>query len=918
MQTNNTQVRNAEFPRIGKGGHWFFQGLEKTARFVSKVWKSVGAWKIPVACTLLCWCAPSRCAADMFDQPEYNRVEAEPTERFYTTPTEEMAALRRREADITASARSDLIAVFADFKAARWNEVIPKMEALIETDPTIMPAWDLLGSAYWRAGRRDDALKLWNRLRTIRPDYPPVYTWLGRAYMLANDLANARACFSKGLQLQHPLHDEDLNYGRVLRWSGALEEAIALLRPLAQAKPDRTDIVRELAAALTSNRDYQEALPLWKQLCTETPTNLLFKAKEAVVLLHTEHPAEALALAREVLQEDAAQLDALGVLADHAQYFSSTQEDALPVLLQMAALTTKPQKQRQLSLRYVNLSVRLNEADPEHFPLERTAGLLASLLEKDPLDTDSRLALGETLAINRNYAAAREQLQWVLDHTSPNNVRALRKLFEIAIVEEKPREAEDMLQRLIHFNPRDPYRHFFLARYHLSQLHYAKALEEVDQLEAEGARGAIAVLLYHGLSTSDNGEILPVSRLTEHIRALKAAGFRFFSANELPRRLAENARLADNTRNNPAEREVCITFDDARRDSMRIGTPVGVAEKVRFSMHIPVGYTENNHPFICTWDMLREYQKAGCWVFGGHSWSAHDRVAIDGQHRVAAALPNHIWNEALGRVETNAEYERRLDHEYGDCQRLIAKELGRGSACNFFAYPFGDIGQLTRCNDTQAPQKNLLHGSQAYACGFIQTLFGYAVATDYPMLYQRYEPSRYQTGAEVVQRVLENHPVTMARVMRATIYALQNKRHAMLENVALLMRDGYPEISLHYLHTNLEYHLNRKIVLPKVEEAPAPGTGAPFPLLTTPDMSGISAQDPDAVPSSMPETQPIPAPQPTLPFPLTPIIAPEKTPVLPEVEPLLVPTNTLPRRKAPAIIGTPERSGLRDLRNPLR
>ncbi len=873
-------------------------GLGKQSAFFSKPWKTAAL------AALLGALAP---AGAFMEQPEYSRNETEPVERDKATLAEEEAALRRRETEVSASARADLLAALNAFKAGRWDEVITQLEALLESDPTVLPAWDLLGNAYWRAGRGGDTFKLWNRLRTIRPDYPPVYNWLGRAYMLSNDLVNARAAYAKSLAMSQPLHDEDLQFGRVLRWSGALEDSIKLLRPMAQAKPDRLDIAREFASALTSNREYEEALPLWQKLRASEPTNLLFKAKEAVALLHTGRPAEALAGANEVLKEDPAQMDALGIKADHAQFFSATPEDALPVLIQMAALTEKPARQRQLTLRYVALYDRMWGVDPASYPLERPAGLLARLVVNDPQDADVRLALGELHLALHQYAAAREQFQWVLDHLNKNNIRALRNLFEIALAEDQQAEAGQFLERLFSFNPRDPYRHYYRARWHLDQTRFAKALEEVDQLEAEGARGAIAVLLYHGLSSSDHGEVLPASRLAEHIRALKAAGFRFVDAHQLPALLARDAEQTAGLRNGTLDREVCVTFDDARRDSLRYGTPVGQAERVRFSMHVPVGYVEGRHPFICTWDQLRDYQKAGCWVFGGHSWDAHERTAIDDQRRTGFALPNHIWLTSQGRLESDEEYAARLAREYGACQRAIARELGRASECNFFAYPFGDLGQLTRSNDKDAPAKNLAACGQAYACGFIQTQFGYALATDQPLLYQRFEPDRADTGADVIRRVLENHPVNLARRLRAEIYAQQDKRRGMLDMLALLVRDGYPAESLAKLHANLERLLGRKFALPTSEDAPAARATAP-PAPPPPTMP-IPQPAAPPVPASGPVTHPPPAANAPLFVPARPAGGEEPEPVA---------TNALPKRATPRASEDSGRGGLRDLRNPLR
>lgn len=891
MQATQRQTRNTGFPRLGKASGRFFHRLEKLTWTVSK------AWKVSAACALACGLAPWSGRADLFDQPEYKTVETEPAERFNATPAEEEAALRRREVDISNSARSELLSALTDFKAGRWDESIQKLEALIEADPTTLPAWDLLGNAYWRAGRGNEAITLWNKLRTIRPDYPPVYQWLGRAYMLSNDLASARNIYAKGLQMGPALLGADLNYARVLRWSGNLEESARILRPLAAAQSNRLDIVRELASALLSNREFEEALPLWQKLLASDPTNLLFKAKTAVALLHTGQPAEAITAAGEVLAADAAQMDALGVMADHAQFQSATPLNALPILLQMIALTEKPARQRQLTLRYVNLYGRLQGDDPSAYPMERPAGLLRRLVEKDPFDADVRLALGETLVICQHYPAAREQFSWVLEHLNPNNIRALRNLFELDLVDDKHRDAEEHLQRMLAFNPRDPYRHYFLARWYIDQGKYSKALEEVDLLESEGSQGAVAVLLYHGLSSSDSGEVLPARRLADHLKELRAAGFRFVTANELPDALKRDAANSAGRRNAPIDRQVCITFDDARRDSMRYGTPIAKECQVRFSMHVPVGYVENKHPFICTWDMLRNYQKGGGWIFGGHTYFAHDRTAIDAQGRLGFALPNHLWLPAAGRLETNEEYAQRLDHEYTACQRALAKELGHGEQCTFFAYPFGDIGQLTRSNDPEAPHKNLAHCAQAFPIGFIQTYFGYAMATDNPLLFQRFEPDRLDDGAAVVRRVLENHPVNMARMLRTEIAALSDKRYLLQETLALLMRDGYPEASVNKLHDKLQRMLGRKFPLPSLDHAPAVVEG-PAPLPAVP-------------------TAPVPTTRELAPAAPTPGTTPQQ-PVLANADPI-APTNTLPRRKSGGSLEAPaDRGGLRDFRNPLR
>ena len=756
------------------------------------------------------------------EQPEYGRVEAETLGGYAHPMPDEGEPYLRQELGVSESVQPLLAQAKAVYSAGHWTEAIAILEGVLAHSPEVMPAWDLLGDSYWMAGRPGDALKLWNRLIRIRPDFAPAYGWLGRAYLMQGDVVAARAAFRKGVELDGLQGVERLNYARVLRWSGDHEAAADLLRPMAQANPGRLDVALELASALLSNRDYEEALPWWQMLQKAEPTNQLIRARGAVALLHTGHVAEALSQAQAVLEANAAELNALGIMADCAQFNGGRPEEALSWLQKMIAAAGHPVRQRQLTLRYVNLYLRLHEKQPEYFPLDGPRAMLRELITREPDDSDLRLALTEALLLDGHFANAREQAQWVLHNLNPNNYRAQRNLFEIALAEEQYAEARGYLDRMIAFNPQNPYRHYFLARWYAAQDNYRKAQAEVDRLDAAGLRGAVAVLLYHGLSSSENGVVVPAKLFREHLLALRNAGFRFVTASKLAGTLAEYAKEPQRFAGGSLDRAVCVTFDDARRDSLRYGTPVGRELGLVFAMHIPVGYVTMQHPFICTWNQLRDYQRTKCWVFGGHSFDAHDRAVVDAEQRLGFALPNHLWLPGANRLETDEEYAQRLEREYEGCREKIAAELGRGQLGSFFAYPFGDIGQLTRSNDPDAPHKNLEHCQRAYSTGFIQTAFGYAVAEDNPLLYQRVEPDRLDSGLALVQRLLENHPVNVARRLRAEFAAAQGKRHLVIDTLCSLARDGYPMADLRKLRQNLEHRLGRTLDIPELDVEPLP------------------------------------------------------------------------------------------------
>ena len=762
------------------------------------------------------------------EQPEYGRIEPAGTEQPPTILLDTQELMQQLQHEVQTSSRRELREAMELYKADKLPEAIASLEELLERDPTVLTAWGLLGQAYWKAGRPEDAFKLWQRLKSIQPDFFPLYNWLGHAHMMRGEYADAIAAFRTSLRLQPGQEQENtkLNLARLLRWIGHLDEATTLLRPLHQSAPQRLDVTRELASALLSNREFEEALPLWTDVQAADPTNQLFLAKLAVALFHTGQVGEALDRARRVLADDANNMDALRLMADEAQFHGDQPEEALDWLRRMIDQATTFKLKRQLSLRYVFLYMRLKGLRPELLPPDRSAAMLGQFVEADPYDVDMIMAYSEVLISDRHFAEARHQLDRVVAELNPNSTRAQNNLFEIAVEEKKYAEAQAHYRLRAAFNPRDPYLHYMRARLDIAEGRYLAAHQEADQLEAAGQRGGVAVLLYHGLSASENGEVLPATHLRAQLAAFQQAGFKFLAAHDLPAYFANRARSAGALGERSLDRVVCITFDDARRDTMRYGTPIGRELKIPFSMHIPVGYVLQQHPFICTWEMLRDYQRANCWHFGGHTLYAHDRAPIDAAQRLGFALPNHLWLASAQRLETDAEYAERLVHEYDECHELIVRELGHTNECTFFAYPFGDIGQITRSNDREAPRKNLEHAARSYAVGFIQTGFGFAVAGDHPLLYQRYEPDRSDSAADVLDHVLINHPIQLARRLRAELAAFEDKRYLLLGTLRAMQVDGYPAAAFQKLIAGLEKKLGRHIPMTDIEHA-QPATPPP-------------------------------------------------------------------------------------------
>lgn len=703
----------------------------------------------------------------------------------------------------TSSGRQDLLAAHEDLLAGRRDLAISKLEAILRRDPGLPAVWETLGWAYWQAGRQEDAVALWTRWQTLDPNIPNTYNLLGQVYMSRNDLSKALASYSKSLTLNPDQFEVTFAMARIYRWIGEMDRAIEMFRTLLAKDSARMDVKVELARALVDNRQYEEAGPMWTEMLKLAPSNQEYMVRESLTLLHTGHAKESQALTAKILEMNPNNVQVYQMQADIAE-LSESPEDAIAPLRKLISIARDAPQKAQARTRLIRLLVRLNQKAPLRYALNEPLGLVRDMLRDDPNNVDTNLMLGELLLMEQKLDAAESQFLHVLKNGNANNQRARRGLFETYMAMRRYGDAKKQYEIIAAFNPMDPYLSLRLARLEESRGNYAGADKALQALQRSAGRGAVAMLIYHGLTTSEWLDITPVRLFQQQLMALKKAGFRFITPDEIPAYFAKMQKSSVEGGGIP-ERVVCITFDDARRDAMRYGTDIAKQMGIKFAMHVPVGNVERGDPFICTWDMLKQYQDSGAWVMGSHLMYASDILPVQSDKQLGYPLANRLWLEKEHRLETEEEYLARLKVEYRRSRELLEQHLG--GKVNFMAYPMGDIGQETSGNVLPAISANLLEASTNYLVGVIQSQFGYAVNGDNPMLYQRYEVERGVTGDELVQHVFENHPYYLGLSMRAQMASLQGKIHLAQELVGELKQSGYPEALLakvdQYVHSSL-------------------------------------------------------------------------------------------------------------------
>lgn len=739
---------------------------------------------------------------------------------------------------------------------------IARLEEEVRASPEHLRAWEILGLLYWQAGHADRAEAIWKTCRSVFGDRPEPHKWLGELTAALGRLPEAAAHYERALAIAP--HDLDARFQRVriTRWMGRVEEALEEIRALCAEHPGRADVRRELAAALFAHRDYAEAARLWSEVRRDRPDDPETAIRAACARVHATGDESAVAELRAWLEQHPNHLLAARTLALAARRRRDTVE-ALCVTRRLMDIELTANARRRAAFRCVEYLSTLAARERNPARHDESLAILRASLERDGPDPDVELLLAETLIEARRFAEARDAALAVLDRHNRANLRAQRVLFEAHLGLQQPAEAGRWLARIAAFNPRDPYVAYYEARRYIAAESYTDAIAALDRLEAAGRRGAVAVLLYHGLGESEWSEVPSVAILTRHIAALREAGYRFVAAHELRALLEGGGATAEGR----MRRIVCITWDDARRDAIRYGTPLSVQLDVTMTMHVPVGFVNEHHPFIADWPTLEFAQRNGRWHFGSHALEAHRPAAVDASGITGSPLANRVWMAARGRLESIEEYRQRLVREYRESRQALVTHLRRPEEASVIAYPFGDIGQLGRSNVEEAPALTLEIAALYYKAGFVQSAFGYAVAGDNPLLYQRTEPEFNEDSSNLVARLLTRHPLMLARAMKAEVAAMAGRMYLARDMLLQLANDGYPVDRWRDVRARVERHLGRSLIEwlppeppPYVPEAP------PSPPPPPPPRGAPASPQESAAPRAPTATAPAPpTPEPDAP-----------------------------------------------------
>lgn len=220
------------------------------------------------------------------------------------------------------------------------------------------------------------------------------------------------------------------------------------------------------------------------------------------------------------------------------------------------------------------------------------------------------------------------------------------------------------------------------------------------------------VVSYHDIDPDPNGNPYVVTPATfdAQMRMLTEAGYHPLTAEQ----------FVDYLRGGTVpDRSALITFDDGTHGLWTYADRILARYDLHAVAFLITDAVGTHRPYYLSWREVARMHESGRWDFGSHTSDLHRRVRIDESGRRGSALANRRYLETEGRLESVAEYKRRVR---ADLEKSIRDITDHGlPRPRLFVFPFSE---LTDPEDGDAADR-FLHRE-------VHRLFGAALANQRP------------------------------------------------------------------------------------------------------------------------------------------------------------------------------------------
>lgn len=219
----------------------------------------------------------------------------------------------------------------------RADEAQAILTSLVERFPEVAEANFLLGNALTSRGRHADAVSLYQRATSLRPDYLDAWHNLGITLKQLGEFAEATKAFQQALAID-PSHSSSLfQLGQTRYSQGAPQDAIDSLRKLLDINPDDGLTCLNLGILLLESQKVEEALHWLKKAARLMPQEAAVYNSLGQALLESGHLIEAKATLQQALTLDPSYPEAYSNLGN-ALFDSGRFHEAIDQFKQALAL----------------------------------------------------------------------------------------------------------------------------------------------------------------------------------------------------------------------------------------------------------------------------------------------------------------------------------------------------------------------------------------------------------------------------------------------------------------------------------------------------------------------------------------------------------------------------------------------------
>lgn len=195
----------------------------------------------------------------------------------------------------------------------------------------------------------------------------------------------------------------------------------------------------------------------------------------------------------------------------------------------------------------------------------------------------------------------------------------------------------------------------------------------------------IPVLMYHHFSeTKSSSTTIHPDEFRRQLTYLKSIGYETITDHELLAYMNGDGKLPD--------KPILITMDDGYESNYQYAYPILKELGMKATIYVIGSQLRENNltprppkeiPRL-SWEQAREMYRSGVMEIQSHTYDLHYKGHINGNKKRAAIRGPIIIN---GHLETNAEYEKRVESDLRKNKLLIEEKVGNTVVS--LAYPYG-------------------------------------------------------------------------------------------------------------------------------------------------------------------------------------------------------------------------------------